>query len=291
MAGRVGGYRMVWFVAPAVLFLAALVIYPLGVLLQMSFSTITPSSILGGWSWAGLDNYRPVLESAKFWSSLLATGYFIVLLLVVNLILGFVVACLLAVPARSGAILQGLMIFVWAMPPVVIGNVWKFLFAEDGLVNRVIGLVGLSPVGWLSDTSLAVWSVSAVTAWASLPFSVIMMKSAMLGIPQEVYDAAAVDGCGYWQTRWRVVLPLLRPTMLILAIFTVMYGFRSFDFVYVLTQGGPGTASATLPFYAYREAFTRFDFSSGSVVATLSLVIVFMLGFAYVRAARRELEG
>lgn len=278
------------FAAPAVLFMAALSIYPLTVLVRMSFSEVTPSTVLGGWSWVGLANFLPVLTSSTFWASVAATAYFTVLLLVVNLVVGFFVASLISVPARGGALLQGVMIFVWALPPVVIGNVWKFMFADDGIVNRALGLLGAGPVGWLSDPALAIWSVASVAAWASLPFSVMLMRSAMLNIPTELFDAAAVDGCRYWQRQLRVVLPMLRPTMFILAIFTVMYGFRSFDFVYVLTSGGPGTSSATLPFYAYRETFTRFDFSQGSAVATISLVVVFLLGFAYLRAAREELR-
>ena len=281
---------MAWFAAPAVLVMVGLSVYPLVILLQMSFSSVTPATVLGGWDWAGLDNYLPVLSSATFWSSVLATVYFTVFLLVVNLGIGFVVASFLEIPARSGALLQAVMIFVWALPPVVIGNVWKFLFTEQGIVNAALGLLGVAPVNWLSDASLSIWSVSAVAAWASLPFSVIMLRAAMLGIPEELHDAAAIDGCSYWQSRVRVVLPLLRPTLLILAIFTVMYGFRSFDFVYVLTNGGPGTSSATLPFLAYQDAFTRFDFGQGSVVATLSLVVVVLLGFAYLRAGHKELE-
>lgn len=280
---------MVWFVAPAVVFLAGLSLLPLAVLVRMAVSDVEPSHLLGGWRLTGLANFGPVLTSGEFWGSVAATGFFTVFLLAVNLVLGFVSASLLYGTARGAGLVQGLMVFVWAMPPVVTGNIWKFLFFEDGLVNRLLDLAGLGPVGWLSDPSLAVWSVAMVASWASLPFSVVLIKSAMLSIPTEVLDAAAVDGAGYWQTRLRIVVPLLRPTLLILTIFTVMYGFRSFDFVYVLTSGGPGTSSATLPFLAYRDAFTKFDFGQGSAVASISLVFVFVLGLLYLRTTRKEL--
>ncbi|WP_255953264.1 carbohydrate ABC transporter permease [Streptomyces odontomachi] len=287
---RLGSWTMGWYVGPAVLFMVALSALPLLVLIRMGLSDITPRTLLNGWHWVGFANYAPVLTGDEFWTSLLATAYFTAFLLVVNVVVGFLAACWLTGPLRGAGVLQGVMVFIWATPPVVIGNVWKFLFADDGLVNSSLGLAGLGPVPWLSSPALAIWSVSIVAAWASLPFSVILIKSSMLSIPAELYDAAAIDGAGLWQTRLRITLPLLRPTLLILAVFTVMYGFRSFDFIYVLTGGGPGTSTATLPFLAYRDTFTKFDFSQGSVVASVSLLIVFGLGLVYLRTARKELS-
>ena len=113
--------------------------------------------------------------------------------------------------------------------------------------------MGVDKVDWLSDPDLALWSVSLVAAWASLPFAVLILRGGLLSIPQEVFEAAAIDGAGPFRLAFRVVLPLLRPTLMVLVILVVLYAFRSFDFVYVMTSGGPGTVTTTLPFLAYQD--------------------------------------
>lgn len=279
---------MALFVVPAIVLMAAFTIYPIVNLFQMALSNVGASNVLGDWDWAGLSNFGPVLSGPEFWQSLRVTVVFSLLILAVNLVLGFVFANLLAARSLDAVFTQGLMIFVWALPPVVNGNIWRFLFANDGAANRVLGYAGIDPVNWLGDPVLALVTLSFIACWASLPFSVVIYRAALLAIPTEVYDAGAVDGASVWQIRLRIVIPLLRPTILILAILNLMYGFRSFEYVYIVTSGGPGDATATLPYLAYREAFQTFDFSAGAVVAILGMLAVGALGIAYLRATRKE---
>ncbi len=276
------------FVVPALVLLAAFTIYPIVNLFQMALTEVGAANLMSDWGWVGLANFGPVLTGPEFWQSLRVTVVFSLLILVVNLVLGFVFANLLAVRSLDAVFTQGLMIFVWALPSVVNGNIWRFLFAPDGAVNRGLGLVGIDPVNWLGDPFLALVTLSFIACWASLPFSVMIYRAALLAIPNEVFDAGAVDGASVWQIRLRIVIPLLRPTILILAILNLMYGFRSFEYVYVVTSGGPGDATTTLPYLAYREAFQKFDFSAGAVVAILGMLAVALLGLAYLRAIRRE---
>lgn len=276
------------FGVPAAVVLVAMAIYPLVVLFQMSVSDVGPSNIVGGWSFVGLDNFAGALGDPETWYALWRTLGVCAVLLTSNLVLGFICASVLAEPGRGSGAVLGLMVFIWALPPLVSGSVWKFLLDDSGALNSVLGVVGVGPVPWLSSPAAALWTVAGVVAWSALPFSTLILRGAMLAVPKEVLEAAAIDGAGFWTTRVRIVLPLLRPTMWILAILTVIYAFKSFDFVYVLTEGGPGSSTNTLPVLSYYTAFTQFDMSTGATVAVLSMVVVAVCAVPYVRRINAE---
>lgn len=276
------------FGVPAALVLLAVALYPMIVLFRMSFSEVGPTNIIGNWPFVGLDNFATVLQNAALWQAVGRTLLLSAILLASNLVLGFIAALVMSTPGRLTNIALGVMVFVWALPPLVSGSVWKFLLDDSGAVNAVLGAVGLPPVSWLSEPSLALWSVAGVIAWASLPFSTLILRGGLLGISSDVVEAAAIDGAGYWRTQASIVLPLLRPTLWILGILTLIYSFKTFDYFYVLTQGGPGTATNTLPVMAYLSAFSNFDMSTGATVAVLSLVIVVAFAVPYVRSIESE---
>ncbi|MBC7589872.1 MAG: sugar ABC transporter permease [Salinibacterium sp.] len=254
----------------------------------MSLSDVGPSNIIGDWDFVGLQNFVEVLSGTEVWQSALRTALVAAMLLSSNLVIGFLAASVLAVEGRLTNIVLGVMVFVWALPPIVSGSVWKFILDDSGAVNGILGLVGIPAVSWLSSPSLALWAVAGVIAWASLPFSTLILRGGLLAIPTEVIEAAAIDGAGYWRTQIQIVLPLLRPTMWILAILTILYAFKSFDFFYVLTKGGPGTVTNTLPVQSYNSAFMNFEMSTGATVAVISMLFVVLIAIPYVRSIRSE---
>jgi ABC-type sugar transport system permease subunit len=273
---------------PAAILLLAFAAYPMVVLFQMAFSDVGPSNIVGRWHFVGWDNFGSVLSAADLWSAFGRTVAVAAALLISNLVIGFIAASILSMQGRITGAVLGVLVFVWALPPLVSGSVWKFLLDDSGAINAVLGVVGLGPVPWLSSPSLALWTVTAVIAWASLPFSTLILRGGMLAVSRDIIEAAAIDGAGYWRTQWSIVVPLLRPTMWILAILTVLYAFKSFDFFYVMTQGGPGTATNTLPVLSYYTAFSNFDMSTGATVAVVSMMIVAVLSIPYIRGIQRE---
>ena len=276
------------FILPAVILLFAFAVYPFIVLVRMSLSDVGPSNIVGVWHFVGLVNFVSVLAGSEIWSSTLRTMIVAIVLLSSNLIFGFLAASILSVQGRVTNIVLGIMVFVWALPPIVSGSAWKFLLDDPGAINGFLGFLGLPHVNWLSSPTLAIWTVAAVMAWASLPFSALILRGGLLAISQDILEAAAIDGAGYWRTLMQIVLPLMRPTMWILAILTVLYAFKSFDFLYVLTQGGPGTATNTLPVQSYYTAFSNFNMSTGATIATISMLIVAIFAVPYVRSIRKE---
>lgn len=276
------------YLLPALVLLLAFAAYPMVVLFEMAFSDVGPSNIVGSWQFVGWHNFGSVLASADLWSAIARTVAVAVALLISNLVIGFIAASILSMQGKITGVVLGVLVFVWALPPLVSGSVWKFLLDDSGAVNAVLGVVGLGPVPWLSSPTLALWTVTGVIAWAALPFSTLILRGGMLAVSREIIEAAAIDGAGYWRTQWSIVVPLLRPTMWILAILTVLYAFKSFDFFYVMTQGGPGTTTNTLPVLSYYTAFSNFDMSSGATIAVVSMMIVAVLSIPYIRGIRRE---
>jgi multiple sugar transport system permease protein len=278
----------VFFVAPAVVLLVAFAAYPLFVLIRMSVSDVGPTNIVGTWHFIGLANYIQVLSAPDLWFSALRTLGVAAMLLASNLVLGFLAGSILSVGGRVTNVVLGIMVFVWALPPIVSGSVWKFLLDDNGAINGLLHVVGLARVSWLSSPNLALWSVAGIIAWAALPFSALIIRGGLLAIPRDVIEAAALDGAGYWRTQFQIALPLLRSTMWILAILTVLYAFKSFDFFYVVTQGGPGTATNTLPVQSYNTAFSGFNMGLGATIAVISMLFVALFAIPYVRSIRSE---
>lgn len=276
------------FILPALVLLLAFAVYPLVVLIRMSISDVGPTNIIGVWNLVGLANFSAVLATPELWQSTLRTLEVAAVLLASNLVLGFLAASILSVKGRTTNLVLSIMVFVWALPPIVSGSAWKFLLDDSGAVNALLGVFGVQPISWLSSPGLAIWTVAAVIAWAGLPFSAMILRGGLLAISPDIIEAAAIDGAGYWRTQFQIVLPLVRPTMWILAILTVLYAFKSFDFFYVLTQGGPGTATNTLPVQSYYTAFTNFDMSTGATIAVISMLLVVIFAIPYVRSLRAE---
>jgi len=179
-------------------------------------------------------------------------------------------------------------VFVWAMPPLVNGSVWRFLLDQRGLIDSLLTTAHLPAVLWLVDGKLPLLSVALVNSWVAVPFATIVYRAALLDVPRELIEAAAVDGAVPGQIIRHIILPLLRPVMIVLAVITVVYAFRSFDFIYIMTSGGPGTVSTTLPFLAYRLAFQSYRYSLGAATAIVAVAIVLGLAMVYLRQVRKE---
>jgi ABC-type sugar transport system permease subunit len=271
---------------PAGALLLALAVWPLVQLGRMSLHEVTAATLNSPWAFVGLDNYRALLDNPDVGRVAVNTLAFVLVVTVLGMVGGFVVAVAVLSSTRGGSFLLGLMVFAWALPPVVNGSIWKFLLADQGLVNQMLRAVGLEGQGFLYDPRLALWSVALVNAWAVIPFNALVLRAALLGIDPEVLEAAELDGARPWRRVWHILLPSGRAAATVLTILTIVYAFRSFDFIYVMTSGGPGTASTTLPFLAYAQAFLTLDYGRGAATALMALVVVVVLALVYARDVR-----
>jgi multiple sugar transport system permease protein len=278
------------FAAPAIVLLGVMLVYPLARLLQMSVSDVGIRNILRDWPFSGFDNFASVLSSDVVRSVIVQTVFFVVAVLVVTMLAGTAVALVLKSNRRFSLFTQTTLILVWTMPAVIMGSLWKFLLTSDGAVNRVAMALGLTnePVPFLALPSTALLSIVLVTIWVGVPFAALVIKSAILDVPDEVLNAARIDGASSWQILTHIVLPMIRPTLLILAVLTVVGAFKAFDLIYVMTKGGPGSTSSTLPFLGYITAFQDYQFGDAAAISVISMAFVLVLAVAYMFAVRRE---
>ena len=211
----------------------------------------------------------------------------------IGMVGGFAVAVAVWSGTPGGSFLLGMMVFVWALPPVINGSIWKFLLGDHGLINETLRGLHLAPqgIGFLYDTHFALWSVALVNAWAVIPFNALIFRAALLSVDESVLEAAEVDGARPRHRVRYIFLPHARPAAAVLTVLTIVYAFRSFDFIYVMTSGGPGTSSTTLPYLAYAQAFQNLDYGGGAATALLALVVVVVFALVYARDVRRNEEG
>jgi multiple sugar transport system permease protein len=276
------------FLVPAGLYLAALTFFPMYQLVRMSFSRVVPEVLYKPWPFAGLDEFQLAVKSPDFAQALLNTLVYVAVVVLSGLIGGLLAALILWRSTPLTSVAFGVVVFVWAMPPLVNASVWRFLLDQRGLVDSVLATFHVPAVVWLADGRLPLVAVALVNAWASVPFATIVYRAALMDLPSELLEAAAVDGAVPRQIILRIIVPQLRPVMVVLGVVTTVYAFRSFDFIYIMTSGGPGTVSTTLPYLAYREAFQVYQYSVGAATAVIAVLIVLGMAVVYLRQVRAE---
>jgi multiple sugar transport system permease protein len=256
----------------------------------MSFSDVTIRNILGDWPFVGLANFTETLESNDFLAVFFQTLLFVVFVLIATMCGGFIAALLLRSSGRYSVMVQTTLILVWTFPPVLIGVLWRFLLSSDGSVNAALLALGVldAPIPFLSQPSTALASIAAVTVWVGIPFAGLVLKSAILDIPREVFESASIDGASSGQVIMRIIIPMIRPTILILAVLIVVAAFKAFDLIYVMSRGGPGTSSATLPYLGYITAFQDYEFGQAAAISVFAMMFVLALAASYIFALRKE---
>ncbi|MBM7773784.1 N,N'-diacetylchitobiose transport system permease protein [Actinokineospora baliensis] len=291
-ATRGQGRAALAYLAPALLVLVALLGYPVYQLVVISLYDYGQEQVSGGapLTFLGLANYGTLLGSAKFWSVLGQTVGFAAVCVVGSLALGTALAVLATRvrPWARGALFLAAL-GAWATPAVAGSTIWLFLFdANFGLVNSLLGLDGFS---WTYGKWTAFGLVAAEVVWCSFPFVMITLFAGIRAIPPEVLEAAALDGASAWRTARSVVLPLLRPLLVVVTIQSIIWDFKVFTQVYVMTGGG-GIAGRNLVLnvYAYQEAFAASEYGLGSAIGVvMTLILLAVTGF-YLRALRRSGE-
>jgi multiple sugar transport system permease protein len=282
-------FRAEWlFLLPAAVFLLTLALYPFVELLRMSVSQVDSDNIFQPWPFIGLSGVEQAVATADFRSAAVNTVIYVVLVVGVSLLGGLAAAIVLWRGGRAAGFTLALMVFGWALPGLINGTAWRFLLDKRGMVDTILGFFHVAPVYWLVDGRLPLISVALVNAWAVVPFATLVFRAALLDIPTDVLASADVDGARPWQAIRYIVLPLLRPCTLVLGLLTLVYAFKSFDFIYIMTFGGPGTASTTLPFLSYHVAFEIYRYSQGAAIALVTVAIVLVMALVYLRQVRRE---
>lgn len=281
----------------ALLFVAPAIIIILLVTLQPILSTLYLSlfeSQLGRFSvnvFRGLGNYIDLLKSPVFWSTIRRTLHFTLLSVGLELVLGIAVAQLIASHPPGWKVLRTSLIIPWAVPTIVTGMMWRWIYNADyGSLNGLLSQLGLIKeyIPWLIQPTRAMNLVILADVWHTVPFVALILQAALATLPQEMEEAAAVDGANAWQRFWLIRLPLLRSAILVALVIRTVEAFRVFDIIYVLTAGGPAFGTITISYLTYVETFNYGHIGNGSALSFLISIFSFALALIYIRLLYRR---
>ncbi len=290
---RSGGLLLIWvFVLPALLVYTTFVLVPVALAAVYSFFNWNGLGALD--RFIGVDNYARALQDPIFLGAMGHNFAIVALSLAVQGPLAIAIALLLNRRMRGRALIRTLIFVPYVLSEVVAGLAFRLMLPPGGPVDTFLtslGWAGEKPL-WLADPDVAFWTLFAVITWKYLGFAIILMLAGLQGVPEELSEAAAIDGASWWQTQRYITLPLLGPTIRIWAFLSVIGSLQLFDMVFILTGGGPLNATETMATYMVEYGNGRSQIGYGSAVAVILFVVSLVIALAYQRfVLRRDLRG
>lgn len=260
--------------------LAALVLVVLFPLLFTIFTSLFEYTLVrpGYDTFVGIENYRSALAENYFGESIVVTVKFVVAVVLIEFLIGFTVALMLNAVTRFKNVYYPILLMPLLINPVVVAQIWRmFLHPELGIVNYLIGLVGVPKVNWLGDPAIAFWTVVMVDIWHQVSFMIILLLAGLSALPKEPYEAARMDGASTLQSFIHITLPLMRPVIMVTLLIRLIFAIKTFDLIFIMTRGGPGTATDLISYFIYRSAFYGLDIGQASAISVILLVVVLAL--------------
>ncbi|WP_019063912.1 carbohydrate ABC transporter permease [Streptomyces prunicolor] len=297
--GRLGkrgrrGQSHLLFLLPALAYMVAFFGYPVVKNVVMGFQHYTTTTFYTGQApWVGLANYRAVISSSVFDKALLNTALFTVGSIAGQFLTGLAIALFFRRRFPLNGVMRSLLLLPWLVPLIVSSAVWRWILDQDnGVLNRFLGALYLvqDRPGWLTSTSLALFAVIVVNIWIGIPFNVAILYGGLQDIPEELYEAAALDGATGWRAFRHVTWPLLRPVVSVVLVLGVVYTVKVLDVILGLTNGGPANSTQTIASQSYQLSFQQFDFGQGAALGNILIVISLVFAVLYLRANRRAVE-
>ena len=282
--------RLAWIlVAPSILVVALVALYPLAQSFRLSFTNARFGSPRPE-VYVGFDNYLRLLRDDVFLAALQHTIVFTVASVAIETVLGIVVALIINSNFQGRGVVRTSMLIPWAIPTVVSSQLWRFMYNQDnGVINDLLvnrfGILD-QPVAWIANPQTSLPAIIAVDVWKTTPFMALLLLAGLQIIPNDVYEAATVDGANKWQQFWQITLPLLRPALLVALIFRTLDAFRVFDVVFVMK--GAALDTITLAIYARQTMIDEQFLGRGAAASVLIFLCIALLVVIYTRLVRVE---
>ena len=282
------------YILPAFLFMAAFIFYPILYNVAISLQDVTVTTLASDdRDFVGLANYIDVLSGSEFWQSLWLTVVFTVACIVFQFSIGFLLALVFKKSSPLFRVLKGIMLIPYIVPATVNAILWKFFFAtKGGIINEVLLALGLidQRIEWLLQPGTAMVSVIVANIWAGIPFFMILLSTGLANIPQSYYESALIDGANAVQQFLYITVPSIKTSIQAALVLGIVYTFRCYELVYVMTAGGPVNGTQLLTIYSYKNSFISYDFSTGTGISNLLLLILFVVGLFYVKLMGKDEE-
>jgi multiple sugar transport system permease protein len=266
------------FILPFVIFCLILLLYPVIYSLTLSFREATVETFVSGeMPFNGLTQYQAALKDPIFWKALTNTLLFAFFSILFQFTIGFLLALLFQANFPWKNFCLAALLIPWVSPILTAANIFKGLFNEVGPINRLAELIGLGPYPWLADPRYALPATIVANIWIGFPFNFILLYAGMRSIPEDVYEAAKIDGATFWQRVGYITLPMLKPVTVAVLMLGTIYTVKVFDIVWIMTGGGPANGTHLLSTYAYQVGFSVLNFGQAAAIATLLVALVLLL--------------
>jgi len=285
MKGRKSLLWVLLFLLPNFL---GFLLFQLGPILASLWLSFEKWDIMSPPIFVRLKNYIDLVSDPLFWQGLKATAYYTVIGVPIAVSLGLVVALLLNRKIKGLKLFRTMYFTPVVCSMVSVAVVWGWLYNRDfGLINSLLKGIGLSPLDWLGDERLAIPSLAIMGAWKTIGYNMVLFLAGLQGIPQQLYEAAEIDGATSWSKFRYITLPLLSPTFFFISITSIIGSFQVFDQVYIMTKGGPGNATRVYYFYLYENAFKFYRMGYASAMAYILLCVILLLTFVQIKFFER----
>lgn len=280
------------FILPSVLFLGAILGLPILYSILISFLKYNLETLVSGKAqFIGLQNYFAILGNPQLKNALIHSLIFTFFSILFQFTIGLGLSILLNKAFPLHNMMRGVLLSGWLVPSVVTGTIFLWLFNLDyGLVNFLLTSLRIvnQPIAWFFQADTAMTAVIISNIWLGIPFNVIVLSAGIAGLPEDIYEAATVDGANGWQKIFNITLPLLKSTIMAVLMLGFIYTLRVFDIIWIMTKGGPGTATEVLPTLAYRLSFINFNFGQSAAVSVIILAILFIAAVLYLKFTYSE---
>ena len=277
-----------WFLLPALIMLGLTVFYPALRAFYLSFTQyeydLTQPPV-----WIGWQNFQRLWADPIFWQTLRNTLLYLVCVVPVLVAMPLGLAILVNQKLRGIHWFRVAYYVPVVISMVVAGIAWKWLYSDNGLLNQLLKMVGIPNIPWLTSPNLAIFSVMAVTIWKGLGYYMVIYLAGLQAIPQDLYEAAAIDGSDGIRKHWDITVPLMRPYLFLVAVISAISATKVFEEVYVMTRGGPNNSSATIVYYLYDKAFGELEISYACTIGLVMFLII--LGLSVVRLGVERLTS
>jgi len=280
------------FILPSVLFLGAIMGFPILFSIMISFQKYNLETLISKKAqFVGLQNYIAILRNPSFGMALTHSLIFTFFSILFQFTIGLGLAILLSKAFPLNNVMRGILLSGWQIPSVVTGTIFLWLFNLDyGLVNFLLTSARIvnQPIAWFFQSNTAMVAVIIANIWLGIPFNLILLSAGIAGLPEDVYEAATVDGANGWQKLVYLTVPLLKSTIGAVLMLGFIYTLRVFDLIWIMTKGGPGTATEVLPTLAYRLSFINFNFGQSAAISVFILVILLGAAVLYLKFTLSE---
>jgi multiple sugar transport system permease protein len=273
------------FVLPALITVGAVIVFPWVFTLWMS----TNQWQLGGeQSFVGFDNYLRLATDMRFWESMWHTVVYTVLSVVAPMILGTIAALVFDSKLPMRGLLRGIFVMPMMATPVAVALVWTMMYHPQlGVLNYLLSLIGIPPQEWIFNQSTVIPSLVAVETWQWTPLVMLIVLGGLASMPRDPFESAEIDGANGWQKFRYITLPMILPFIMVAVIIRSIDALKSFDIIYAMTQGGPGTASETINIYLYNVAFSYYDIGYGSAIAVVFFIVIIAMSMILLALRQR----